>query len=120
VAVWAWFWQFWLSCFCWAKFEGLVTANENPVHGGSDVTTENDQSGCRLAVERHAQLPVIDRAKVKRTWMKPAKHAPTPAPRVDASVKLVPGQQAEPARSLEEYFCRHVGGEQQRKTKQTI
>jgi len=80
VAVWAWFWQFWLSCFCWAKFEGLVTANENPVHGGSDVTTENDQSSCRLAVERHAQLPGIDRAQVKRILDEAHKTCPYSSP----------------------------------------
>jgi len=70
-------------------------------------------SGTRNSLESIAR-------RLSASWMKPAKHAPTPALRVDASVKLVPGQQAEPARSLEEYFCRHVGGEQQRKTKQTI
>jgi len=34
--------------------------------------------------------------------------------RGDASVKLVPGRRGQPE-DWGEYFCRHVGGEQQRK-----
>jgi organic hydroperoxide reductase OsmC/OhrA len=52
--------------------------------------TEDDQGGYRLAVELHAQIPVIDRVQVQRLMDEAHKTCPySKALRGDNSVKLV-------------------------------